>query len=155
MKQSIILLITLIALGGFTSSGIAAEQEQIVIEDLSLSELREQIEIVQNEVYRVFNAMNDNDDFDIICHRYKPTGSNISSEACEPQFLIDKRADNVKEWQFGNDVLLEQNELLASVQSQFEELTEKMNSVAAESEYFRELNQVLGMLNDRLTEITN
>jgi len=155
MKKSIILTIALFSLGSISDFGSAAEQEQIVIEDLSLSELREQIDIVQNEVYRVFNSANDDDDFDIICHRYKPTGSQISQDACEPQFMITRRADNVREWQFGNDVLMEQNELLAALQTEFSELTNKMNAVAAESDYFRELNQVLGMLNDRLLEITN
>jgi len=155
MKKSIILIITLLSLGGFAGIGISAEQEQIVIEDLSRSELRDQIEIVQNEVYRVFNTMNDNDDFDIICHRYTPTGSNISRKACEPQFVIDKRADNVKESRNENDTLMDHDALMASLQPQLAELTEKMNAVAVESQYFRELNQVLGMLNDRLEEITN
>ena len=155
MKNTVFLMIALFSLGGFTGVGIAAEQEQIVIEDLSLSELREQIEIVQNEFYRVFNTVNDDDSFDIICHRYTPTGTNISQEACEPQFVIDRRAENAREWQFGNDVLMEQDELMASLQPQFELLTEKMNEVAGESQYFRELNQVLGMLNERLEEITN
>lgn len=155
MKKSSILTITLLVAGALPGFGIAAEQEQIVIEDLSLSELRKQIEIVQNEVYRVFNAMNDDDFYDIICHRYQPTGSNISREACEPQFVIDKRANNARDWQFANDVLMEQDELLASLQTEFATLTEKMNAVAAESDYFRELNQVLGMLNGRLAEISN
>ena len=155
MKNLAILAGLLSVLGYFSVPAVAAEQEQIVIDDLSLAELREQIEIVQTEFYRVFNAMNDDDKFDIICHRYMPTGSNISRDACEPQFVIDKRADNVKESRFGNDTLMDHDALMASLQPQFEELTRKMNTIAAESQYFSELNQVLGMLNDRLREITN
>jgi hypothetical protein len=155
MKSLTILTVTLTVLGFLSVPAAAAEQEQIIIDDLSPAELREQIEIVQKEFYRVFNARNEDDKFDIICHRYIPTGTNISQEACEPQFVIDARSENANEWQFGNDVLLEQDELLAELQSQFAELTEKMNAVAVENDYFRELNQVLGMLNDRLREITN
>lgn len=154
MKKMVILFVTLMVTGSLWGVGIAAEQEQIVIEDLSLKELREQIEIVQNEVYRVFNSMNEDDSYDIICHRYTPTGSNISREACEPQFIIDKRADNVKESRNENDTLMDHDTLMAVLQPQFEELTNKMNTVAAESQYFRELNQVLGMLNERLDEIS-
>lgn len=150
-----ILLASVLILGTFPYFAVSAEQGQIVIEDLSLAELKEQIDIVQKEFYRVFNSANDDDEFDIICHRFTPTGSHISQEACEPQFVISRRAENAREWQFGNDVLMEQEELLASLETQFAELTEKMNGVATDSEYFRELNQVLGMLNSRLAEITN
>jgi uncharacterized coiled-coil protein SlyX len=155
MKKLITLAGLFSVLGCFLTPAAAAEQEQIIIDDLSLAELREQIERVQAEFYRVFNDINEDDNFDIICHRYLPTGSNISRDACEPQFVIDKRADNVTQSRFGNDTLMDHGALMASLQPQFEELTRKMNAVAAENQYFSELNQVLGMLNDRLREITN
>ncbi|MBT8145467.1 MAG: hypothetical protein KJN90_01360 [Gammaproteobacteria bacterium] len=155
MKNTIITLASVLMLGIFPRLAVSAEQEQVVIEDLSLSELREQIDIVQKEVYRVFNTINEDDDFDVICQRYTPTGSNISQEACEPRFVTTARAYNVREYRNGNDVLMEQDELLASLQTEFSELTDKMNAVATDNDYFRELNQVLGMLNSRLAEITN
>ena len=155
MKSSTILITVLFMLGGFFNSALSAEQEQIVIEDLSMSELRQQIDIVQKEFYRVFNTLNDDDEFDIICHRYTPTGTNISQEACEPQFVITRRALNVREWQSGNDVLLEQDELMAALELEFAELTQKISAVATDNQYFLELNQVLGMLNERMAELTN
>ena len=154
MKKATILAANLMALFILAGAVRAAEQEQIVIEDLSLSELRDQIEIVQTEFYRVFNSVNEDNKFDIICHKYMPTGSNISREACEPQFVIDKRADNVKESRNQNDTLMDHDALMASLQPEFRELTEKMNAVAAENQYFKELNQVLSMLNERLAEIS-
>lgn len=154
MKKATILAANLMALFILAGAVRAAEQEQIVIEDLSLSELRDQIEIVQAEFYRVFNSVNEDNKFDIICHKYMPTGSNISREACEPQFVIDKRADNVKESRNQNDTLMDHDALMASLQPEFRELTEKMNAVAAENQYFKELNQVLSMLNERLAEIS-
>ena len=155
MKKSRILATALFMVAGFSNSALSVEQEQIVIEDLSLSELNDEIEIVQKEIRRVFNAMNGDDEFDIICHSFTPTGSNIPQDACEPQFVITRRAENASRWRFGNEVLLSPSELRALLETEFEELADKMNAVAAESEYFRELNQVLGMLNERLTEISN
>ncbi len=155
MKNLAMLASLCSVLGCFSGFSTAAEQDQIVIEDLTPAQLREQIEIVQAEFYRVFNAMNDDDDFDIICNRYMPTGSNIHRDACEPKFVIDKRADNVNQSRFGNDILMDHDALMASLRTQFEELTRKMNAIAAESQYFSELNRVLSMLNDRLDEISN
>ena len=155
MKDSSIFITLVFIVSGFSNLALSAEQEQIVIEDLTLSELNEEIEIVQKEIRRVFNTMNDDDEFDIICHTFTPTGSNISQEACEPQFVITRRAENAQRWRFGNEVLLSPSELRELLETQFAELSDKMNAVATESEYFRELNQVLGMLNDRLAEISN
>ena len=49
---------------------------------------------------------------------------------------------------------MDHDALMASLQPEFRELTEKMNAVAAENQYFKELNQVLSMLNERLAEIS-
>ncbi|MCB1672237.1 MAG: hypothetical protein R3F41_11780 [Gammaproteobacteria bacterium] len=154
MKIRLFLLVQLVSLLALSKSAAGAEQGQIVIEDLSIGELRQQIDRVQKEFYRVYNTLNEDDDFDITCHRYTPTGSNISREACEPNFLISRRSDNAKENQQGTDVLVNQEALIQQLQPEFEKLTERMNAVGKESEYFRELNQVLGMLRERLTELT-
>lgn len=132
-----------------------AEQGQIVIDDLSRSELRTEIEKIQNEFYRVFNASNDDDDFDIVCHQYTATGTNIPDQACEPKFIIQRRGDNATDYQNGLDELLSAKALLDEMQPSFTLLTEKMNALAKESEYFRELNQILQMLRARLAELEN
>jgi len=154
MKNKAITLIFLVSLLGLAGGVNSAEQEPIVIEDLSIGELRAQIDRIQQEFYRVYNTLNEDDEYDITCHKYTPTGSNISREACEPNFLIQRRGGNAQDNQLGTDVLVNQEALLQSLQPQFEMLTEKMNAVAADSQYFRELNQILGMLRERLNELT-
>ena len=130
-----------------------ADQGQIVIDDLSRSELRAEIEKIQNEFYRVFNASNDDDDFDIVCQSFTQTGTNISERACEPKFVTDRRGQNAKDYQDGFDELLSQEALLDELEPSFAQLTAKMNALASESEYFRELNQILQMLRSRLNEL--
>ena len=154
MKKQLFLVAQLIGLLILSSGVRGAEEEQIIIEDLSVGELRQQIDRIQREFYRVYNTLNEDDSYDIICHKYTPTGSNISREACEPDFLIKRRGDNAKENQQGTDVLINQEALIQQLQPEFAILTEKMNAAAADNQYFRELNQILGMLRERMTELT-
>ena len=133
----------------------ASAQEPIVIEDLSPAQLRAEIKKVQTEFYRVFNAsVEPGSKMTIVCHEYLPTGSNIKREACEPQFVIDRRAGNAADSRFQVDELLSNAALQQELSGEFTELTAAMNKLAAENQYFKELNSVLAMLRERLAEIT-
>ena len=138
-------------LGVFTLS--SAQDEPIVIEDLSRSELRAEIEKIENEFYRVFNASIDDDRLKIECDTYTPTGSRIAQRACEPQFMIDARNENVQNWQNQIDELQSSEELRAGLQSEFQDLTNAMNTVLQASQYFQELNAILRMLRERMQEL--
>lgn len=129
-------------------------QEPIVIEDLSPAQLRAEIKKVQTEFYRVFNETVEDSKMRIVCHEYLPTGSNIRREACEPQFVIDRRGSNAGDSRFQVDELLTPAALQADLAKEFEELTAAMNKLSGENQYFKELNSVLGMLRERLDEIT-
>lgn len=130
-------------------------QEPVVIDDLSAAQLRAEIKKVQNEFYRVFNASVPGSKMTIVCHEYLPTGSNIKLEACEPQFVIDRRAGNAGDSQLNVDELLSPAALQSDLAKEFAELTVAMNKLAGENQYFKELNSVLGMLRERLTEISS
>ncbi len=132
----------------------AAEDEQVVIEDLTPAQLREEIEKIQTEFYAVFNRHNEDDAFDVICQEFTPTGSNIPRTGCEPGFVTVRRGANANDYRLGTDELLTQDALMRELQPQFAQLTEKMNALAATDQYFRELGQILQMLNERLREIT-
>ncbi len=43
---------------------------------------------------------------------------------------------------------------MRELQPQFAEFTQKMNALAATDQYFRELGQILQMLNERLRELS-
>jgi len=129
---------------------LAAEDEQIVIEDLTPSQLRSQIKRIETELYRVFNASTEEVKLHINCYDYTPTGSNIKEEACEPQFLIDARGENANNARFDTDVLLNPQDLQARVAGEYDELTAAMTKLAQENQYFGELNSILGALRDEL-----
>lgn len=133
---------------------VSAAEDQIVIDDLSPAQLRDEITKIQNEFYRVFNLANEDPSLEIICHDYVPTGSHIKQEACEPQFVIDRRGQNANDSRFSTDTLLDPQGLQNELTAEFTNLTEAMNALAAENQYFRELNEILGMLRGRLNELS-
>mgnify|MGYP006919325973 CR=1 FL=1 len=132
-----------------------AAEDQIVIEDLSPAQLRAEIAKIQTEYYRVFNLINTDDKLDIVCRKYTPTGSNIRKEACEPQFVIDRRGRNTADAQAHTDELRTTAELQNELAAEFQALTDAINAVAKENKYFSELSSILGVLQERLKEITS
>lgn len=148
-------LLTMVLLGTLAVMSVqAADEEQIVIEDLTPAQLRDEIVKIQTEFYAVFNRNNDDDAFDVVCHKFTPTGSNIPQTGCEPGFVTARRGENANDYRLGTDELLTQDALMQELQPQFAQLTERMNALAASDQYFRELGQILQMLNERLREIS-
>ncbi len=130
-----------------------AQEEQIVIEDLSRAELRSEIAKIENEYYRVFNASTDDVDLKVECYDYTPTGSHIKQRACEPKFLRDARNANVRAWQNQVDELASNQELQSQLTPEFDMLTTAMNALLLDDQYFRELNAILRMLRERQQEL--
>jgi len=128
-------------------------EDAIVIEDLSRAELNAEIEKVENEYYRVFNAAIEEDALKVSCSWRAPTGTRIKQRACEPKFMIDRRNENVRDWQNETDALMSREELSDLLRDEFEELAAAMNVVMQENQYFRELYGVLTMLRGRLQEL--
>ena len=131
----------------------AAEEAQVVIEDLTVPQLRAEIEKIQTEFYRVFNTLNENDEFDVVCQKFTPTGSNIPQVGCEPNFLSKRRGANANEYRLGTDELIGNDALIKELQPEFEQLTASMNEISAKNQYLKELGAILQMLRGRLNEI--
>jgi hypothetical protein len=130
----------------------AMAQEAVVLEDMSRAELRAEIEKYENEFYRVFNANVSDKKFEIHCARYTPTNSNISVRACEPTFVVDARNENANSFQLGIGIQLSPADLRKTLDKEFEALTEMLNALLAENDYFKALNADLTMLRQMLAE---
>lgn len=135
--------------------GMAAQaaEEQIDIDAMTVPQLRDEIEKIEKEVYRVFNLRTEDEALHVTCHEYTPTGSNIALEACEPNFLIEARSRNARNYQDGFDELLDTEGLLAETSTDFERFNAAMMALTEEYDYFRELNIILSVLRNRLEEI--
>ncbi|MFT6094365.1 MAG: hypothetical protein ACJA2Q_002269 [Pseudohongiellaceae bacterium] len=151
MNKIPVLLCLLTLAPSILPSSLAAE-EKIFIDDLTTVQLRIQIEKIQKEIYRIFNKSNDGD-LKIICHDYLATGTSIKKEVCEPQFVISERSENTRTARVGGALLLTSKQLQDTLSTNFQELTEAMEALSMKSEYFAELNSILGLLNTRLEEL--
>ena len=145
-------LLAVIVCCSFTTL-ISAQEEPIVIDDLSLSELNDQIERVEDEFYRVFNLSIEEEHLKVECDDWTPTGTHIAQRACQPFFLTQARNQNLRDWNNQMDVIASPEQLRVRLAAEFEELSAAINSVLEENQYLRELNAILRMLRDRSQEI--
>ena len=145
-------LLAVIVCCSFTTL-ISAQEEPIVIDDLSLSELNDQIERVDDEFYRVFILSIEEEHLKVECDDWTPTGTHIAQRACQPFFLTQARNQNLRDWNNQMDVIASPEQLRVRLAAEFEELTAAINSVLEENQYLRELNAILRMLRDRSQEI--
>jgi len=150
LRSALLLPLLVLSVLSSLDRQLNAAEEQIVIEDLSPPQLRNQIKRIESEFYRVFNASVEDKQLAINCYDYTPTGSNIREEACEPQFLTDARGQNVNDVRFGVDVLLSPQELRQRLALEYEALTAAMTKLNQESRYFSELNSILAALREEL-----
>jgi hypothetical protein len=59
--------------------------------------LEKSIEKSRVAFYDLFNSVNENKKFDIICRFEKPLGSNIAERVCEPRYFKELRAQLIQE----------------------------------------------------------
>jgi len=64
----------------------APMEEIIVIGQRSIMNLRMQVDQAVDRMYAIYNEVNKDDDYDIICKREAPTGSLIKRKVCTPVF---------------------------------------------------------------------
>jgi hypothetical protein len=65
----------------------SADEEIVVVGQRTLSALRAEISLAEDRVHELFNALNDDDEYDIHCHRETRTGTNISQRVCKANFV--------------------------------------------------------------------
>lgn len=66
---------------------------QAAAEPADVLALRAEAQQLEQEMYELFNALNDDDDFDVTCDERKVTGSTIPVWACEAAFMRQASAN--------------------------------------------------------------
>lgn len=112
--------------------------DEVVVPGRRPQNLRAEIERLEQVVYERWNALNSNDDFDILCLDSEPTGSNITQTRCAPNFVIqaESRAAENSIDSARNNNTTRNTEYLQTMQAKSQQLNEEMQRVARQDEQF-------------------
>jgi hypothetical protein len=158
------------------------ELEEITVRgELSIIAIRNQLERAEDNLYGLFNELNDDDDFDITCYERK-RASYIPIRECEPRFLTRARQANavtsmvgIREgtasaggfvgtagdfsatngsplFEFGLGQVQNEVELARSQAEKFEALQQEMLKLATENPAYQDALLQVGRLKDVLRE---
>lgn len=106
-RTIVLLLLTSLALPSFaesTADRIArtgAEVDEVleeitIIGDRSMGSLTHLIMKAEDRIYDIFNGMNSDKRYDVVCRWDAPIGSNIKRRSCRPNFVINAQSDNAR-----------------------------------------------------------
>ena len=82
----------------------AASQEkpdEVIVRGRRVGELRAAVEDARLRAYDLFNDLNNNDDFDVYCHKESRSGTNVPQVICRAQFENRISADAAREYLSG------------------------------------------------------
>ncbi|MGB5332665.1 MAG: hypothetical protein WBM80_04435 [Woeseiaceae bacterium] len=121
--------------------GISNEESVIdeitVIGERDLLKLRVEIARVEDEIFSIFNELNEDDDYDMICKTERPVGTRIARRVCRARLFREKMAEDARRAMDG-DVM---TGVMIDTEKHNKILQEKLRSMALESPEFAEALQ--------------
>ena len=119
-------------------------EEIQVLGSRTLYSIRMEIVDEENKIFSMFNELNSDDDFDILCDNIAPTGSHIRQRVCEPRFVTETRARMAQDFMLGIHALNESSDLGVETKLQQDELEKEHLRIAAEyPEYLEMLTKLM------------
>ena len=119
-------------------------EEIQVLGSRTLYSIRMEIVDEENKIFSMFNELNSDDDFDILCDNIAPTGSHIRQRVCEPRFVTETRARMAQDFMLGIGALNESSDLGVETKLQQDELEKEHLRIAAEyPEYLEMLTKLM------------
>ncbi|MFL2873600.1 MAG: hypothetical protein ACJZ8M_09750 [Pseudohongiellaceae bacterium] len=88
-------------------------EEIQVLGTRTLYSIRMEIVDEENKIFSMFNELNSDDRFDILCDKIAPTGSHIQQRVCEPRFVTETRAQMTQDYVRGIGMLVESSAVMA------------------------------------------
>ncbi|MYJ97048.1 MAG: hypothetical protein F4053_16155 [Proteobacteria bacterium] len=83
-------------------AGYADLEEIVVTAPRTLRSLRAEIDEVQDRAFALFNELNVDNDYDIVCRRETPTGSHIPVRVCRPRYVDRLEAEAAQDFLAGD-----------------------------------------------------
>ena len=103
MTTQLNFLITMLVLATVALADEADDEAAEAIDEITvmgardLGALRAEMVRAEDEVYELYNALNDNDDYDIICRKEARVGSQIKFRVCLSRFMRDAISEAAEE----------------------------------------------------------
>lgn len=107
-------------------------EEIIVTSQQSFRSLRLQIEIAEEQLYSIYNDLNEIEEFDVECRQSDWAGTHIKQHMCWPQFFTQMTAQNAQDWRFGLNILIPVDQLKNKYNDRFDEARANIHRVARE-----------------------
>ena len=149
MKKPIFTLWALFAILVSNPQVDSASNDPLKLSDIWLSGdmlfdpmLQSQIELLEDEVFLVFNNKNNSNDFNISCGKETQNGSYFF-RACEPVFLSLARQKNSLEWRAGREALLTTENIKEIFRLKLEEMDSIFFKLLLEDKNMLELSERL------------
>jgi len=121
-------------------------EEIQVLGSRTLYSIRIEIVDEENKIFSMFNELNSDDDFDILCDNIAPTGSHIRERVCEPRFVTETRARMAQDFMLGIGLLNESSDLEIETRPQQDKLEQEHLRIAAEyPEYLEMLTKLMNL----------
>ena len=124
-------------------------EEIQVLGTRTLYSIRMEIVDEENKIFSMFNELNSDDRFDILCDKIAPTGSHIQQRICEPRFVTETRAQMTQDYVRGIGMLVESSAVMAETAIEREEIAREHLRIAAE--YPEYLEMLTALTNLRAT----
>ena len=136
------------------ASGRPIEEIQ-VLGTRTLYSIRMEIVDEENKIFSMFNELNSDDRFDILCDNIAPTGSHIKQRVCEPRFVTETRAQMTQDYVRGIGMFVGSSDLEVETAMEREELEKEHLRIAVEHPEYLEMLTELTNLRDTLESRRN
>tara|TARA_B100001778_G_scaffold44409_1_gene32243 strand:- start:102 stop:722 length:621 start_codon:yes stop_codon:yes gene_type:complete len=130
-------------------------EEIQVLGTRTLYSIRMEIVDEENKIFSMFNELNSDDRFDILCDNIAPTGSHIKQRVCEPRFVTETRAQMTQDYVRGIGMLVGSSDLEVETAMEREELEKEHLRIAVEHPEYLEMLTELTNLRDTLESRRN
>ncbi len=127
--------------------------EIVVLGGHSLTLLRQEVVVAEDRFFDLYNELNEDDKYDIVCESRRPIGTRIQVRECKAQFVRDAEVEAVQgALQFSNSPANVTARPIRASSEDYEVLDEKLKSFAVSSPELREALMDYDNLNKKYAE---
>jgi hypothetical protein len=80
------------------NDAVPDDAEEIIVRGRRLADFRAELQAARVRVYALFNDLNSDDAFDVLCHVEDSTGTRMRQDVCRPQFKDEISAAAARAW---------------------------------------------------------